>query len=113
VTTAKEGVVDKPVLVCHCESDTLVFPGTVAVRRREEVTFLNVDLAEVSVLFPPGLVATGEGHSLDRLQLERGKPKSVMVAAKAPIGCFPYAVYSAKTRSLAVGNSNPRLIIYD
>jgi hypothetical protein len=94
------------VVVVRTPKGYLVRPGYVIARRGDSITWKNCTQAPIEVLLPRHYPGRDTLRQLNR----RGETR-IRVPRNAPLGFFPYNVYSVEANDLCIGESTPGVII--
>lgn len=93
----------------------LAVPGTLVVEQGDEVVFQAVDVGPVSLVFPSGVLAHRESDipaNEHHLEDHATATFKVLLDKDRRPGIFPYVAYCRGLDDTAVGNSQPKIIIF-
>jgi hypothetical protein len=103
------------VVFVNDNGQALAVPGTLVAKQGDEVVFQAVDVGPVSLVFPGGVLTHKDGGGpVNEHHLEEHASATFIALLdkhRSP-GIFAYAAYCRGLDQAAVGNSQPKIIIY-
>ena len=103
------------VAVVNDHAQHRVVPGQLVVGSGDQVIFHSVAAGAVRLIFPtPVLADPANGKPLRKLSLAAGGEGAAMVLGGEGVrpGSYTYLVYCEEVDELAIGGSQPKIIIY-
>ncbi len=88
----------------------IAVPGSVVVSKGDVITFQSVGAGHVSLLFPQRVLQTPDKEPAAAGELDSKKAKDYRVAGTP--GAYSYVAFCRDVGEVAIGNSQPRIIIY-
>jgi hypothetical protein len=103
------------VVLVNDRGQALAVPGTLVVKEGEKIAFKSVGAGDVSLVFPRGILLAApddkEPVTEHRITGDQTPEFTACLKGVKP-GIFTYAAYCRAVNDVALGGSQPRIIIY-
>ena len=103
------------VVLVNDRGQACAVPGKLVVREGDEIVFQSVGAGEVSLVFPRGILVADSGGAepgVDYRFREDETPVFIARLSGVEPGIYTYAAYCRALNDVALGGSQPRIIIY-